>query len=84
MKLYFELLKYPVFTMKHVSQYYDNIESARSAVKRLIKSGLVVKIRNNLYTCISGETDKILHWRTVIKLQERSRQPLMIVHIIQI
>lgn len=57
MKLYFELLKYPVFTMEHVSQYYDNIESARSAVKRLIKSGLVIKIRNNLYTCISGETD---------------------------
>jgi predicted transcriptional regulator of viral defense system len=57
MKLYFELLKHPVFTMKHVKQYYDNIESARSAVKRLIKSGLVVKIRNNLYTCISGETD---------------------------
>ena len=44
MKLYFELLKYPVFTMEYVSQYYDNIESARSAVKRLIKSGLVVKI----------------------------------------
>lgn len=57
MKLYFELLKYPVFTMEHVNQYYDNIESARSAVKRLIKSGLAVKIRNNLYTCISGETD---------------------------
>lgn len=37
---YFELLKYPVFTMEHVNQYYDNIESARSAVKRLIKSGL--------------------------------------------
>ena len=57
MKLYFELLKYPVFTMEHVSQYYDNIESARSAVKRLTKGGLAVKIRNNLYTCISGETD---------------------------
>ncbi len=57
MKLYFELLKYPVFTMEHVNQYYDNIESARSTVKRLIKNGLAVKIRNNLYTCISGETD---------------------------
>lgn len=57
MKLYFELLKYPVFTVQHVNQYYDNIESARSAIKRLIKGGLVAKIRNNLYTCISGETD---------------------------
>lgn len=39
MKLYFELLKHPVFTMENVKQYYNNIESAHSAVKRLIKSG---------------------------------------------
>lgn len=56
MKLYFELLKYPVFTMEQVMIFYDNIESARSAVKRLIRKGMVEKIRNNLYTCISGET----------------------------
>ena len=56
MSLYFELLKYPVFTMEQVMIFYDNIESARSAVKRLIKKGMVEKIRNNLYTCISGET----------------------------
>lgn len=57
MNLYYELLKYPVFTMEHVNQYYNNIESARSAVKRLLRNGLAAKIRNNLYTCISGETD---------------------------
>ena len=56
MNLYFELLKYPVFTMEQVMIFYDNIESARSAIKRLIKKGMVEKIRNNLYTCISGET----------------------------
>lgn len=57
MNLYYELLKHPVFTMEHVNQYYNNIESARSAVKRLLRNGLAAKIRNNLYTCISGETD---------------------------
>ena len=56
MNLYFELLKAPVFTVDDVNKYYDNIDSARSAIKRLIKEGMVAKIRNNMYTCISGET----------------------------
>ena len=60
MNLYFELLKQPVFTIERVNQYYNKIESARSAVKRLMGKGLVIKIRNNLYTCISGETDSPL------------------------
>lgn len=56
MNLYFELMQLPVFTIEDVSKYYDEdkIESARSAVKRLRKQGIVVKIRNNMYTCISG------------------------------
>ena len=60
MNLYFELLKQPVFTIENVNRYYEKIESARSAVKRLMAKGLAVKIRNNLYTCISGETDSPL------------------------
>ncbi len=56
MNLYYELLGHPVFTMKDVTPYYDNIDSACSALKRLIAQDLVVKIRYNLYTCISGET----------------------------
>ena len=56
MNLYFEMLKYPVFTMDKAAEYYNSIESARSAVKRLIKRGMVVKIRKNLYTCVSGES----------------------------
>ena len=56
MNLYFELSKEPVFTAEYVNQYYDNVESTRSALKRLMKQKMVVKIRNNLYTCISGET----------------------------
>lgn len=56
MNLYFELLKIPVFNVSDVNNFYHNLDSARSAIKRLMKEKMVVKIRNNLYTCISGET----------------------------
>ena len=56
MNLYFELLKKPVFNMEDVNKFYNNMNSARSAIKRLMKEGMVAKIRNNMYTCISGET----------------------------
>lgn len=56
MNLYFELLQKPVFTTEYVNQFYDNMESTRSALKRLMKQNLILKIRNNLYTCVSGET----------------------------
>lgn len=56
MNLYFELLKKPIFTIEYVDQFYHNIYSSRSAVGRLLREGLAVKIRNNMYTCINGET----------------------------
>lgn len=56
MNLYYELLGHPVFTWEDVAQYYDNVNSAHSALTRLMDQNLAVKIRNNLYTCISGET----------------------------
>jgi predicted transcriptional regulator of viral defense system len=56
MNLYFELLKYPVFSVEELREFYENKGSARTAIKSLMKQGLVAKIRNNLYTCISGET----------------------------
>ena len=55
MNLYFKLLNSPVFTMLDVEKYYNNISSARTAVQRLIKAGMVKKIRNNMYTCVNGE-----------------------------
>jgi len=42
--------------MEDVNEFYDNMNSARSAIKRLMKDGMAAKIRNNMYTCISGET----------------------------
>lgn len=56
MNLYFELLKKPIFSTEDVNVFYNNMDSARSAIKRLMKDGMVAKIRNNMYTCISGET----------------------------
>lgn len=56
MNLYFELLKQPTFNVEVVNEFYNNMASARSAIKRLMKEGMVAKIRNNMYTCISGET----------------------------
>lgn len=56
MNLYFELLKKPIFNVEDVNVFYNNMDSARSAIKRLMKEGTAVKIRNNMYTCVSGET----------------------------
>lgn len=56
LNLYFELLKKPIFCVEDVNEFYGNIESARSAIKRMMKEKMVAKIRNNMYTCISGET----------------------------
>lgn len=56
MDIYYKMLSRPVFSVEDVNVHYGNIESARSAVKALTRKGLAVKIRNNMYTCISGET----------------------------
>lgn len=56
MDIYFELLKYPVFSVKSLNDYYASIRTARQALARLVKTGQVARIRNDLYTCINGET----------------------------
>ena len=56
MDILYELSKHPTFTIQDVDKYYDNIESARSAVKRMLSGSRAVKIRNNLYTCINPVT----------------------------
>ena len=40
MNLYYELLNKPVFTLEDINQYYNNIEAARTAVRRLIAQEL--------------------------------------------
>lgn len=56
MNLYFELLGHPVFDREDVAALCHNAHTAQSALPRLIRDGLVVRIRNNMYTCISGQT----------------------------
>ena len=55
MDIYIEMAKHPVFTIDDVNRFYSNPGSARSAVKRLLAQGKALKIRNNLYTCVSAE-----------------------------
>ena len=55
MNLYYELLQYPVFSMKEVNALYSRERTARVALGRLLKENMVLKIRNGLYTCVSGE-----------------------------
>ena len=56
MSPYFELLQKPVFSVEDIADRYEKISGARSAIKSLVRQGVAVKIRNNMYTCISGET----------------------------
>ena len=55
MNLYYELLQYPVFSMKEVNALYSSERTARAALEKLLKENMVLKIRNKLYTCVSGE-----------------------------
>lgn len=57
MNLYYELMKHPTFSVDLIQPYYNSEEGARTALKRLISNGLAIKIRRDLYTCISGETE---------------------------
>lgn len=55
MNLYYELLQYPFFSMKEVNALYSSERTARAALGKLLKESMVLKIRNGLYTCVSGE-----------------------------
>ena len=60
MNLYFKLLNIPIFSVSDVNKYYNNIGSARSAVRRLLKAEMIKKIRNDMYTCVDGENGGIV------------------------
>ena len=55
MSFYEKLAKQPTFRIEDALVYCNNLETARSAVKRLLSKGRVLKIRNNFYTCVSLE-----------------------------
>ena len=41
--------------MKEVNAFYSSERTARVALGKLLKENIVLKIRNGLYTCVSGE-----------------------------
>ena len=41
--------------MKEVNTFYSSERTARAALGKLLKESMVLKIRNGLYTCVSGE-----------------------------
>lgn len=53
---YSMMAKIPAFSVDELNEHYHNIGSARSAIKRLLASHKVLKIRNNLYTCVNPQT----------------------------
>ena len=55
-----ELSKMSTFTMSDVYMLVGNKKTASSLVFRLIKKGLVKKIRNDLYSCINLADGSIL------------------------
>ena len=53
---YAELAKLSTFSMADVEALTANRHTAHSMVRRLMRNGLVQKIRSNLYSCVSVET----------------------------
>lgn len=66
------MLGQPVFTAEYVRMYYSNVNGTRSALKRLLKQNLILKIRNNLYTCVSGETFEQKEYRPELLFSEEN------------
>jgi len=60
MDLLKELSKYPVFNMETVESLTGNLKTAYSAVRRYMKKGYVVKVRNNIYSPVDLSSGLIL------------------------
>ncbi|NLK28989.1 MAG: TrmB family transcriptional regulator [Clostridiales bacterium] len=56
MDVYTELAKYPVFSIDDVKKFTGNGKTAYSQLGRLIKKGLVKKIRKNIYSVVNPAT----------------------------
>lgn len=63
MDVYTELAKYPVFSIDDVKKFTDNEKTAYSQLGRLIKKGLVKKIRKNIYSVVNPATGLIVATR---------------------
>lgn len=63
MEVYNQLAKYPVFTIGVVEQLTGNSKTAYSLLDRLMKKGLIIKVRKNIYSAINPVTGQIVATR---------------------
>ena len=63
MDVYKQLAKYPVFTIKEVEKLTGNSKTAYSQLDRLMKKGLIKKVRKNIYSAINPVTGQIVATR---------------------
>ncbi|MDD2484305.1 MAG: helix-turn-helix domain-containing protein [Eubacteriales bacterium] len=63
MDVYNQLAKYPVFTIGEVEKLVGNPKTAYSQLNRLMKKGLIKKIRKNIYSVVNPVTGQIVATR---------------------
>lgn len=63
LKGYNELAKYSIFSINDVEKIAGNKKTAYSLIDRLMKKGLVKKIRNNIYSSVNPATGQIFATR---------------------
>lgn len=60
MNVYTALAKYPVFSIEEVKKLIGNEKTAYSRMDRLMKKGLVKKIRKNIYSVVNPTTGQLV------------------------
>ena len=63
MDVYNQLAKYPVFTIDEVEKLTGNSKTAYSQLDRLMKKGLIKKVRKNIYSVVNPVTGQIVATR---------------------
>lgn len=63
MNVYNQLVKYPVFTIDEVEKLTGNAKTAYYQLERLMKKGLVRRIRNTIYSAVNPENDQVMATR---------------------
>ena len=63
MDVFTELAKYPVFTIDDVKKLKDNEKTAYTQLNRLMKKGLIKKIRKNIYSSVNPTTGQMVATR---------------------
>ena len=60
MNVFSQLAKHPVFTIDEVEKLTGNLKTAYSQLERLMKKGLVKKIRKNIYSAVNPATGQLV------------------------